>query len=831
MVQRCLDVMKANKLIYLIFLPLFLSACGGGGSSPMLTPNIPLQENNNVETELQINRYVPKEVFETPEYKSQWGLEAINASSAYSLGGTGDGIVIGVIDEALDWGHHEFLREGILHPDSVLTYSGNREPTPLEKFHGTATSSIIAGRKDDSGIPKNMHGIAFDSKILFVAIELGSPPSDGEYEPLAISEFSWEAYDEREAQFYKEISSKVDVVNNSFGFTGQITDYTKEEIENTFPKFIKTLGDEEETIFVWSAGNYNGILGADGVTVEASNPGILSGLGYYFPELISNNVAVVAIDSKGKIADFSNRCGVTKDFCIAAPGVRVPLAIPNNLFASLSEKEKAGFNQGVLDYLEENPTEAYLSGSGTSFAAPHVTGSLAVLFELFEGNLSSKQILKRLYDTANKNGEYSNQEIYGQGVLDLGAASSPIGIPLFYTDASVFDSRASLNSSFISSGKSFGDGLRLALGGINIAFFDALGAPFFIKADNFINNKISLSGASKKLLSFNEKKYNSSVGSFISQSSWQSVLNSEGIFGYRLNNASMNYFSGDKNYFLSYGVNPSITLLDEKPLKLIKKAFSDNDAFLIPWTKASEEGFNIGFSQKFTSKLFKINFFSGSRRVDDWFLRPTFQLQHEGKTNGISINFGSDRNLNYQRNFTFGFMNHDNEFFDNNFEGAFDSLKGGQSFYSAFNLQANLKDGWRLISTLSFAKVKSISSNTFIRSISGVIESNFDIGVFKENFLIKEDIISFRLRQDPRVERADISFNLPMGRTPGGKIKFNKISNSIIPSGREFLFESLWSYENNYIKNSIILTLIKDEGHIKRKKIDTSILFAIKKSF
>ena len=51
--------MKTNKLIYSIFLALFLSACGGGGSSPMLTPNIPLQENNNIETELQINRYVP----------------------------------------------------------------------------------------------------------------------------------------------------------------------------------------------------------------------------------------------------------------------------------------------------------------------------------------------------------------------------------------------------------------------------------------------------------------------------------------------------------------------------------------------------------------------------------------------------------------------------------------------------------------------------------------------------------------------------------------------------------------------------------------------------
>ena len=76
-----------------------------------------------------------------------------------------------------------------------------------------------------------------------------------------------------------------------------------------------------------------------------------------------------------------------------------------------------------------------------------------------------------------------------------------------------------------------------------MAFFDALGAPFFVKADSFINNKISLSGASKKLFSFNEKKYNSSLGGFISQSSWQSILNSEGIFGYRLNNASINYSS------------------------------------------------------------------------------------------------------------------------------------------------------------------------------------------------------------------------------------------------------------------------------------------------
>ena len=430
--------LKKNRLRNLFFLVLFFSGCGGGGGSPSSTSTTPLVVNNINENMVTGQRYTPKEIFETPEYKRQWGLDLINASSAYSLGGTGKGIVVGVVDEALDWGHHEFLKEDILHPDSILTYSGNREPSPLEKFHGTATSAIIAARKDDIAIPKNMHGIAFDAQILFVSVELGSPPSDGEYQPIEIEKFDWTAYDAQEALFYKDIASKTDVVNNSFGFTGQITDYSEEVIKNTFPKFIKALSDEQDTIFVWSAGNFNGILDKEGAAVSASNPGILAGLGYYFPELSTNNVAVVAVDLNGKIADFSNRCGVAKEFCLAAPGVSVPLAIPNNLFASLSENEKSMFSESVLDYLEEHPNEAYLSGSGTSFAAPHVTGALAVLFDLFEGNLSNTQVLQRLYDTANKDGEYSNQEVYGQGLLDLGAASSPVGLPLFYTDRTIY---------------------------------------------------------------------------------------------------------------------------------------------------------------------------------------------------------------------------------------------------------------------------------------------------------------------------------------------------------------------------------------------------------
>ena len=379
----------------------------------------------------------------------------------------------------------------MLHPDSILTYSGNREPTPWEKFHGTATSSIIAARRDAKDIPSNMQGVAYDSQILFIATELGDPPADGDYVPTTIQKYDWSYYDQAEANLYNELSSKVDIINNSFGFTGQITDYPKETFESNFPKFINSLEENKETIFVWSAGNYNGITDTNGEKVDAADPGWLAGLSYYFPELADNNIAVVAVDKEGTIADWSNRCGVVKDTCIAAPGSRINVAIPNNLYVSLTERERNGLNEDVLEYLKNHPTEAYLLASGTSFAAPHVTGALAVLKGAFKDNLSSKEIVDRLYKTANKEGRYADENIYGQGLLDLGAAISPVGFLSAYSNNVSSDNSFSLENSYLKTGMSFGDSIKISLKNDNIALFDSLGAPFFVPASNFFQSNIS----------------------------------------------------------------------------------------------------------------------------------------------------------------------------------------------------------------------------------------------------------------------------------------------------------------------------------------------------
>ena len=59
-------------------------------------------------------------------------------------------------------------------------------------------------------------------------------------------------------------------------------------------------------------------------------------------------------------------------------------------------------------------------------AAPHVSGALAALKSLFP-NLSYQDSRDRILFTADDSGIYADETIYGQGLLDLDAASRPVG--------------------------------------------------------------------------------------------------------------------------------------------------------------------------------------------------------------------------------------------------------------------------------------------------------------------------------------------------------------------------------------------------------------------
>ena len=123
------------------------------------------------------------------------------------------------------------------------------------------------------------------------------------------------------------------MVNNSFGYTGTINDYTEAQLRTNFPKTIERISqpgvlDANKTLFVWAAGN-TGQYADQGA--DYSSPDVFPGMAFVLPELLGHSLAVVSVDENGVISDFSSRCGVAKDFCLAAPGEGVVVAYATSM--------------------------------------------------------------------------------------------------------------------------------------------------------------------------------------------------------------------------------------------------------------------------------------------------------------------------------------------------------------------------------------------------------------------------------------------------------------------------------------------------------------------
>ena len=123
-----------------------------------------------------------------------------------------------------------------------------------------------------------------------------------------------------------------------------------------------------------------------------------------------------------------------------------------------------------------NAGQFKLNLEGTSFAAPIVSGALALMMEHFRGQLGNDELVKRMVNTANNSGPYAQVEIYGAGLLDLEAALNPIGEVSTGTPA--WHGPAAL--SVLNLPPAIGGlGQRLSEQGVEVAGVDRWGAPFW----------------------------------------------------------------------------------------------------------------------------------------------------------------------------------------------------------------------------------------------------------------------------------------------------------------------------------------------------------------
>ena len=348
--------------------------------------------------------------FETVEYRLQYGLGLINASAMYARGGTGHGVTVGVLDTGLfrnwDLYSYSFANRKYYWPHSQ--WSWDRNASDIDG-HGTHVAGIIAARKNNIG----MHGVAYNARI--ESLDQLDDSGSGRSDSYLARSINWFAN-----------NRGIRIVNHSFGkdcyddngnWRGNclITHVSSSTLYRTFRRWswscfcFRTYTDGW---LVRSIPAYRSYVGKGGVAVVAAgndgqqHPTILSGLPYRFRELERGWLAVVAVNSRGTLASYSNRCGVANRWCIAAPGSWI-----------LSTSTRSRWNQNRYS-------------SGTSMAAPHVAGALAALKSMFP-NLSYQDVRNRILDSANNRGIYSYRLWYGRGLLDLDAASRPMGGTLF----------------------------------------------------------------------------------------------------------------------------------------------------------------------------------------------------------------------------------------------------------------------------------------------------------------------------------------------------------------------------------------------------------------
>jgi len=788
---------------------------GGGGQKPANTGiTIPPATSNQDNSKPPWNSFADQAQdhsnlselateFETDEYDAMGALAMINASSAYARGATGAGIAVGVIDSGVYEEHIEFVKgRGDKVEYAGSDYSGGNPRSDDAIGHGTLVAGVIAANRDgfevSSGI--NMHGVAFDASILAYEIPLGS--GSGPYDPLEVEQINF-SDDNYFAYRFATMADQVDIVNLSFGFSGVITSYNATQVESAFGLTIDALAQQdkarsERTIFVFSAGNAWNDIDDEGNTVQADSPELMPGLPYLFPELKDHMLAVAAVDDSGEIAFYSNRCGVAADYCLVAPG-----GGDGNGNGNIESHERI-WGPTPPDSDAEVGAHYYGGSIGTSFAAPVVSGSLALLKQMFP-TVGNHELAARLLTTANKTGIYSDSSIYGQGLLDLDAATRPVGALGVASGNNLDSGLSDIGASTISvSGAGLGNSLVSALQGHNMALFDQQGFPFLRNASQLVQQSQAVSTASR--LQHHEQQLSSGARLQLGKSSSLMDYPGSGLqsdylalqFGSRPSAYSDNQKTIDR--FMGINANPGWFFGVYADATVTPDHNSDDSSFAAPWLSFARNGWSSGGAMDVGVGKLRIGMFEGSQfkrsAIDDHFTGP-----RENNSHGSLLEYAlwsPDFSLNFQR----GFISEDDSLLGASLGQNLGQLKNSGTEFFGLNGHVQFNSNWQGIFAVYLGTTQSglvesgLAERGGLFNIDKSVNSNsWSLGLNSSPDWQTDDRLSISLHQPLRVQSGQGSLQLATGRSIDRQVTYETINFDLQPQGREQQLELLYQFK------------------------------------
>ena len=356
----------------------------------------------------------------TGEFKENWGLGSIEAEYAYARGYTGKGITIGVMDSKIMEDHPELAGRLRATGDTSYRYEAqNNLGREFVRFdiHGTHVAGIAAAARDGS----KMHGVAYDARINNLA-----------YENIK-TDNGWESV----------VQDDTRIINNSWGPRTLGPGNRDILIIDTALRKNATLQASERPIdprttsadefHLRAARNGKLIVYSAGNGGNATVPPTSKSMVFAFPDRVNSYLVVTNLTRKDVLHSSSTICGDTASFCVSAPG--------ENIYSTSGKlMTKAGViaDRETFDRGEAVLNPEYTIETGTSMAAPFVSGAAAVLMQRFP-YMTADQISVVLKTTATDLGAPGIDNLYGWGKINLrraidgpGMLIAPEDIPAEY---------------------------------------------------------------------------------------------------------------------------------------------------------------------------------------------------------------------------------------------------------------------------------------------------------------------------------------------------------------------------------------------------------------
>lgn len=655
-----------------------------------------------------------------PGNQSQ-AYELHNLHEALSSGLTGAGSLVAIVDSGFRPTHQEFAGK------TIYQYGG----LPSSD-HGNHVASLIAGIKDGRG----MFGVAPAASLHLTAI---NPTGAATLDIANVTAGTLDA-----------AARGAVAQNNSWGFDvaattlqAHLASHPGETVAQGLNAVIANYGSPNWQAYLDALDSFeNGgvVVWALSNTTTMTSGDVMATLPYFDSRLKGAWIAAAngyfEVDGTGNInraIRLSAACGLAAQFCIAGDGTTTAA-------------------NAVSD-------SGYSSGTGTSYVAPQISGAVALLAQAFP-DLTAQEWAKRLLASAD-NSWFTTQGVvtsgtvdfgngvthgysdeWGHGVLDIAAALRPIGtVAVLSGDAVTTSPRTSLADSTLVTPAAFGDSLKTALAGTDIAVFDGLNRSFAVQGSALVTP------AQPTMLP--------NLLAAVSGPRWGSAPSYEAVLSARP--------AAQTNIAL---VSNMGGLLDRSAIGTTQGSasiFSTIGDGIVLTTTRRQGPFEISAAG-----------FAGYGGATD---------QDTAAGAGVKLALGSPPS---SISVGVSYLSEQGNLLGLGHNPSFDFGDGSAIGTLHLGVDQQIFDGVQLFGRLEYGSAHPTGgAGGLVASIGDIAFSGFEIGASLASVLAKDDRLSFSLSQPLRIEAGALSLSLPSGRTADGQIVQRQADADLSPGGRQ----------------------------------------------